>query len=275
MSPEIDPQTANAGQAESVPAPESSPANAAPAESAPAPPSGEPSQTSAAPGSEPGEGSKVVDELKAQRKRRQEAEQRVAYLEGQLEATKKPQEGQGTQRPKTDGVPNIDDYDDPNDYLVDKAKYELRLESQELKKQEKRAENEEHYLKRYNKAAEDVPDLHETIVSARAPMTPEIVDAIKESEHGPMIAYYFAKNPEEAVKLIRIGNQAALKEIGKMEERLESKNKEKPKPQITQAPEPIAPGGGAGGGKAGLDEMSMDEFIAARNAQEYGSPSRK
>lgn len=69
-----------------------------------------------------------------------------------------------------------------------------------------------------------------------SPSNREVAMALIESEKGPHIAYYLAKNPEKVHSINAMPLRAALKEIGQLEARLT------PAPQKqTKAPEPVKP----------------------------------
>jgi hypothetical protein len=268
MPGETAPQTANAEQAGPAPAPEQIEISAEPAESAPA--EQEPSQTTEAQGSEPEEGKKVVEELKHVRKRAQTAEQEAAYWRGVAEA--KAQMPQATeQASQSDKVPNLADYSNYDDYLVAKAKYEVRQEQDQRQQVEYQNNIDRNYNERFNQAAKDIPDLPEAIRNARIPMQAQVITAIKESDVGPRIAYHLAKNPDDAIKLSQMTPSAAIREIGKIEARLTMKT---PQPnqtkQISRAPEPIKPLGNlVTASVADFDKMSMDDFVKRRNTETF------
>ena len=69
-----------------------------------------------------------------------------------------------------------------------------------------------------------------------------IGDAIVDSELGPQIALYLAKDPAEAKRIAGLGWQAQIREIGKIEARLETPAPPELKaPVVSKAPAPVKP----------------------------------
>ncbi len=238
--------------------------------SAPAIPEGEkPPQIPEGAGSAPGEGdSKAVQELKRQRKARQEAEEREAYWRGVAEGRINP-EPQGQQQPPTvPGEPRLEDFENWEQY----QKAYSQFQWDQMKAQESQKTSEIDYSRRLAEEEKKQPGLTEKISMGQYPSNPEIIHAIRDSEAGPKIAGYLADNPTESVKLSRMPVAKALIEIGKLEMKLGAQPGQQQQPrQVTQAPAPFTPtkAGGSGLHKSEAD-MSTEEFIAHRNAQEYG-----
>lgn len=265
------PETANAEIVAPAPTPEpAAEPQAVPAESAPA--QDETPKTPEDTGPEPEGESKAVQELKAQRRKRQEAEQEAAYWKAKAtEQAPKPEEPQQVQ-PDPE-APRIEQFENYDDYVVARTKYEIRKEEQTRKETERQAELDRGYGERFKKAAENIPDLAETISSARISMPQPMIEAIKDSDIGPELAYHLAKNPDEALRLsqqAKINPWSAMKELGKLEMKLKMPVAPAQTRQVTQAPEPIRPvGTGTAGPDKNFDEMSTAEFIARRNAQTF------
>lgn len=64
-------------------------------------------------------------------------------------------------------------------------------------------------------------------------------DSIEESDQGPEILDHLRKHPEDARRIAGLNERQAVKELGRLEERLASKATQKPKQ--TPAPPPITP----------------------------------
>jgi hypothetical protein len=96
---------------------------------------------------------------------------------------------------------------------------------------------------------------------------------LQESELGPQIAYHLVENPEKAAAIMQLPFKEQLKEIGRIEARLEA-TKTPAKPAVSQAPPPV--------GKVEADDapavirvdtpdsdnLSDREWTRRRNAQE-------
>lgn len=225
----------------------------------------------------------VVQQLLQTRKRAQAVEQENAYLKGQLEEARKGKEivvpqTQTTTVPKTNGgEPDLANYSTYEEWLEAEVDYKLdqKLKSNKEKEdQEKQKvamnERERKFQVRAAKAVEKYPDYDEIVSQSQVPLSSEIVCAIKESELGPDVAYYLAKNPDEVERISQMGSSiSAIREIGKIEAKLSlvppvhMKTK-----QVTQAPEPIKPVEGlVQPTKKEYGEMSMEEYVKQRNAE--------
>lgn len=102
-----------------------------------------------------------------------------------------------------------------------------------------------------------VADFDAVVGAATAsPTNPEVVMAILESEKGPHIAYYLAKNAAKVHEINAMPLRRALAEIGRLEARLTP-----PPKRETKAPAPVAPvKGGIRTTAADPEKMSQDEF---------------
>jgi hypothetical protein len=65
-----------------------------------------------------------------------------------------------------------------------------------------------------------------------------MAQTIRESDIGPDVAYYLGTNPKEAARISKLSPASQIKEVGKIEIRLESNPSVK---KTTNAPAPIAP----------------------------------
>ena len=118
------------------------------------------------------------------------------------------------------------------------------------------------------------PDYVEKVLEARTlPISREIQMELRDSELGPQIAYHLVENPEKAAAIMSLPFKEQLKEIGRIEARLEA-TKTPAKPAVSQAPTPVP--------KVDVDEapvtvrvdsadsdtLSDREWTRRRNAQE-------
>lgn len=128
----------------------------------------------------------------------------------------------------------------------------------------------EQMRQRVEKAKEDIPDFEQVIqdASRRNPIIPpHIQGAIVESELGPQLAYWLAKNPAEQKRIFALTPAKALLELGKVEIGLATPEKPAAKPTVetTRAPAPIASISG-GEGKVNSD-LSNADFATYRKAR--------
>jgi hypothetical protein len=109
------------------------------------------------------------------------------------------------------------------------------------------------------------------------PVTVVMGDAIKDSELGASILYELGKNPDEAARIAKLSPVAQVRELGKIEARLEAakaakadSSEEPPtkKLAISKAPAPIRPlgSGAATSSKPNLETMSLREYRALRES---------
>jgi len=126
-------------------------------------------------------------------------------------------------------------------------------ESQAKIEQEAKAKT---WSERVTATKTELPDYDAKINAATNVMLSEQVrDAIHESDIGPKLLYHFAEHPEDAARIGKLTVGGALKELGRLEERLskptpkaepeekkETKQSDKaPIAEISKAPEPIKP----------------------------------
>jgi len=271
MSEEIVPQTASTELAESVTASEETQEQKnqsvqAESDTAQEKQQDDSTQTTEEPGSEPeAKHPKVVEELIHTRKRAQSAEERVAELEAKAAYYEQQvKKSHNTQGHIFDSEPNIDNYADVEVYEKDMNVFR----EQEIRKKIKQEDIQNNYNKRFAEAINKHPDLPQVINNL--PVLPNIaVDAIKESEFGPEIAYFLAKNPGEAWKLAQMSQYSAIKEIGKIEARLNQPEKTQ-KTQVTKAPPPIIPSGGTAAlTDKDIADLPMEEYEKRRRDEMY------
>jgi hypothetical protein len=239
----------------------------------------------------PAEEPKVVEELKRTRRRAQLAEEREilskereAFLRGQLEEAKKTSTPDKiTPAAIEDKPPVLTDFSDIEQYEEAKFQYRWNLAekqkaNQEEQQRKQKADQERkdiqdridrEFYSRVNKVIDKIPDYQEVVRSSTMNLPNDALLAIKESDIGPEVAYYLAKNPSEAEKLSKMSVSSAVREIGKIEAKLSMvEPPKKQTKQVTQAPEPIKPTGGTHSVvNKSYDEMSMEEFIKQRRLE--------
>ena len=243
---------------------------------------------------EQGLGSKGVEELKAQRKRRQEAEKlarekevEAAYLRGQLEALK------GTGKKDTTSSDEVilpvepiwdsekwDSFEAfqkaERRYAIDLAKYELRLEMDaEHKSRSAKSEADKiisDFNARIEKAYEDDPDIIDAVEAMKQPgrVSDNVGTVITASEFAPQLIKFLNANPKELAKLNILGPMATAKEIGKIEARLQNQPKPEVK-RVSSAPEPLKTVTPVGATITDEDDLPIADYIRAKNAKQFAS----
>ena len=103
------------------------------------------------------------------------------------------------------------------------------------------------------------------------PLTAPMRDTVLSSESGPALMYHLSKNPEECDRIANMHPMAQIKELGRLEARIEGVTQAGPSSSpepVTRAPRPIKPvGGGATTPTVKLDDLPYQEFKAAREKQ--------
>ena len=221
-----------------------------------------------------------IDKLNA---RNAEKDREIQYLREQL-AKQNPGEKQPEQKaaPQTgsEGKPSPDDFETHADYV--EALTDWKLDQKDKAKEAKSKEEQakaasqkafESHSDRVRNFAEKHDDFFEVIEDCDVIMPVGVQQAIVESDLGPELMYELAKQPELAEKISRLGHIAALREIGKLESRIEAKSasaKEEIKEvKKSKAPTPITPvGSKAKVAAKSYDEMDYEEYRAARAEEE-------
>lgn len=171
------------------------------------------------------------------------------------------------------GPPRRDDFQDYESYLDARADWQvseklkaLESKAEQARQQQAIAEREATWEQRQTKAAQKYEDFEEVAFADDLPITPVMAEAMKDSDMGPDVAYFLGKNPSEAERIAKLNPAAQVREIGKIEARLESKASE-PVKRPSKAPAPIEPVGGGSPSSTDPAKMSQAEYEAFRAKQ--------
>lgn len=174
-------------------------------------------------------------------------EAELAAKEAEIAALKAAKDGV---RDAPKGKPDLKDYDEKtwDQYIADVAewtaeqKLETKLKEREAKSKEEALRSEttkrqNEYKAKAEEFAKSAPDFHEVVESYDGPWNQTIAQALLDSDVGPEIAYYLAKNPDEAEKLDGMNYGQVSRFMGRIEAKLES-----PKSEVktTKAPPPLS-----------------------------------
>ncbi len=113
----------------------------------------------------------------------------------------------------------------------------IKRDEQESIRAEQEKTNQQ-WSKRIDSARDEIDDFDEICSESEATVTPHMSSAIMESDRGPHIAYYLAKNPEEAERIAKLSPSKQMAAIVNLEEKVA-----KPVKTPSKAPEPIKPVG--------------------------------
>lgn len=99
----------------------------------------------------------------------------------------------------------------------------------------------------------------------KAYATNEMLPILEEFDSAVDIAMYLGQNPEDASRIQQMSKVGMAREFARIEVQVN-----KPKPRITKAPAPIKPIETANSDVVDPSKMSMSEYAAYRNKQQYG-----
>lgn len=187
------------------------------------------------------------------------------------------------EKPAADASPKREDFESYEDFLVARARHEGRQASREERTaaekaaQEKTtAEHQQTVAREFRKRAEavmtEIPDFAEAIESAEGVMISEAMgEEIKESPVGPRILYHLVMNPDESARIADLSPKAAIREIAKLEARIEA--------ELAQKKNTKGEGAGeedAGQEKGGEDNASAEgKGDAERNTDGTFKPKKR
>jgi hypothetical protein len=135
-------------------------------------------------------------------------------------------------------IPSADYFASTEDYAeaLAEQRAEQKIAQREAAKHQK--EVFEAYQDREEEAREKYDDFDQVIQNPKLAVTELMAQTIRESDIGPDVAYYLGTNPKEAARISKLSPASQIKEVGKIEIRLESNPSVK---KTTNAPAPIAP----------------------------------
>ena len=204
---------------------------------------------------------KAAEEQAAQERSAREA------LEARLQALEGQQSNKKTNDVNTKPAP--DDYEDAFRYAEALAEWSaneaVARRDREVKQQAEQAKQQE-VMKTWQQKLEavkaELPDYEDMVASSTVAVSDEVRDAILESDVGPRILYELASDDELGAKIANLSTAQALKMIGKLEAKFESKDEEpaksKPVAVKSNAPKPINPIRGTGSQSVYTDGEQID-----------------
>ena len=178
-------------------------------------------------------------EAQQEREQRQALEQRLAALEQQNRPPAR----------NIDEEPQPSQFQDAFEYAKALAEFstEKALAERDRRDAEEKVAIERQkviqtWATKVQSAKSSMPDFDEVVASSDVVVNDDIRDAILESDVGPQVLYHLAENDELAKKIAGMSPKAALREIGKLEERLTVKPTARQETVVkSRAPAPINP----------------------------------
>jgi len=119
----------------------------------------------------------------------------------------------------------------------------MRKQDAEAKEAQERQKVIDQWANKVQAAKTSLPDFDDIVASSDVVVNDDIRDAILESDVGPQILYHLAENEDVAKKIAGLSAKQALREIGKLEARFETRETA-PEPKTiarSKAPQPIQP----------------------------------
>ena len=218
---------------------------------------------------------KAVEEAKILRQEREQLASEAKALKDKYEPAK----------PETvDPEPDPTQFNDVKEYskaLKEWTSDNVRREDSSKRAQEKVVQEatakQNEFRARWQDAEKAIPDFKETLAKAMdLTVSNEAQSAIMDSEVGPEICYYLAKNPDEVSKMSKLPIDKMLKYIGKLEDKVAVKtegNEAKPVAKVSSAPAPISPmrsGASTGTGMLDAENKFMGTYADWKKARSEG-----
>ena len=212
---------------------------------------------------------RLTKSLREEQSKREELEKRLA--EKPAAAASK------EETPKPDERPKLADFNGDADKWFDaRVEWDKKQAAKQAEEEERREVFDTYEVRKAEAAErhEDWEEIKAELEAGNYPISFPATNAIIESEIGPEIAYYLAKNPEELERINDITSALSVaREIGKIEAKLSAQTSESPKKVIrTNAPKPITPVGGSTKRTVSIDDpnVSTEDYYEARKAMRRG-----
>lgn len=211
------------------------------------------------------------DEKKEEKpKKKSRAQKRIERQQRENIALREEIERLKTQTPKKEKeVEEIDPdaYDTYEEYLDALAESEIQEPKQE-QQTEAKPQIDTKIEDMFEDGNEDYEDFDEKVKAPDLPLTEQLLSNVLESESPADVAYYLANNKDLTKKLAGMSDKKQLKEIAKIELKLENKE-EKKEVEVSKAPAPIEPLDGGRQPVKSLDDdgLSYEEYEKLLNSK--------
>lgn len=138
--------------------------------------------------------------------------------------------------------PQIENFQNDYEYIEALTDWKVSQKLQQRDQAKKQETLQESYNRQMQEARNKYPDFEEAIADYDFHLLPNHAkEALLHSNLGAELAYYIANNPEVGDNLARLNPIDAVRQIGRLEAKLESENIGKKAVKVTQAPPPITP----------------------------------
>jgi len=213
----------------------------------------------------------LTDRLRAAEQALGAREAEVERMYGLLQRGQTPEQAAGAR--DADAEPDRNKFDDYEAFLEARSRWAAREavrdeyeQRDRLQSERSRAEvnaaREARWEASHNSAYERLEGYHEAFEAVGTSINPVVAEAIKDSDAPADVVYWLAKNPATLQKLGQMTGPSAIREVGRIEERLTTNA------QRSAAPTPPKPvRGNTSGTKNPLDmRLTTDEWIKNRRA---------
>ena len=179
------------------------------------------------------------------------------------------QQSQPPQARTPDAKPQPSQFSDAFEYAEALSEWstEHALAKRDQEERDRRADQERQkvissWTQKVATAKSEMPDFDDMVASSDVVVPDHVRDAILESDVGPRILYELADNAELAKKITGMSANAALREIGKLEAKFESKTETRSSNPVgkSKAPTPINPIRGVAGNGMNVEVDSSGAF---------------
>lgn len=194
--------------------------------------------------------SEVVAQRRAAESEAERAKRENAELRAQLEAlTARAEPVKEEPRPERSKFEDDEAYIEAvSDWKANQAIAKREREQQEAQVKAQQAQLTTQWKRAQERAKAEIEDYEDVIKASDVQLPVHLHQAILESDIGPHLAYYFAKHPDEAKRYAGMSPTTALRQLGKLEDRLfddsepaEPKKAPSPAVEKSKAPAPITP----------------------------------
>lgn len=213
-------------------------------------------------------------ESRRARQLNRERERRIA-AETELRLYREQQQVKQQPKVESSDEPRRDQYEDYETFIKAQARYEARLEAREEAKrafEESRKKDSEisqresqekaarEWHTKVEKARDLIDDFDEVCSESESIVLEPAANAMRESDQGALIAYYLAKNPDEAERISKLSPSKQAAAIVNLEDKVS-----KPAKKLSKAPDPINPVGTKVEVTKDPAKMSQAEYNAWRD----------
>jgi hypothetical protein len=223
--------------------------------------------------------SKVVSELIAQRKKRQDAEREAAYWKGVAEGRGKqetpvvqpPSAPVAPVAPKLDQFETYEQYETAKDeYLLQTAEHRAMQRIQAAQAAQTVQTAEQTFQKRIDAAVKEDPSLVDVLRDPTLPISVHMIPVLKESENAPKLLRWLDQNRDEARRIATLPPMQAAREMGILEAKISFAPVVEPPKRVSSAPEPVKPVASTSSATVDEDALPMEEYHKRRTQQQYG-----